>query len=182
MPVDDPRQPVEVVDYDPGWPALASEAAAEIAAATDGALTHIEHIGSTSVPGLAAKPVIDLMAATDRLADVTAVEPALTGRGFRLIDTGMPERLFYRRDGHPVAYHLHVVTADSWPTRNERILRDHLLAHPADAARYGDLKRQLVATGQQGEGYTLAKTALIQELVDRARADRGLPPVPVWEE
>lgn len=73
------------------------------------------------------------------------------------------------------------MTVDSWPTGNERILHDHLRTHPADAARHGALKRALSAEHTDSLAYTRAKTDLIQELTDRARADRGLPPVPVWE-
>ena len=175
--------PIEIHDYDPGWPAAAQTAMKELTAALDGRLLRIEHIGSTSVPGLAAKPVIDLMAATDDLDSVAAAaEPTLTALGYRLIETGMRDRLFYRREGEPVAYHLHVVTAPSWDERLERLLRDHLLDHPADRAEYETLKRALAAAGHGGDEYTRAKTALIQRMVDDARTRRGLPPVPVWEE
>ena len=89
----------------------------------------VEHIGSTSVPGLAAKPVIDLMAAAASLDAVAAAGDTLAGLGYRRFDTGMPGRLFYYRDeaGHR-AYQLHVVPAGTWDARNERLLRDHLRA------------------------------------------------------
>jgi GrpB-like predicted nucleotidyltransferase (UPF0157 family) len=160
---------VRVVPYDPRWPDLAAAACAELAPL----FTRVEHIGSTSVPGLCAKPVIDLMACVPVL-------PVPDPPGFALVQTGMRERLFFRRDGDP-AWHLHVVTEDSWDTRNERILRDHLRADPDGAARYAELKRRLAAAGLGGEEYTRAKTALIQELTDLGRVARGLPSVPVWE-
>jgi GrpB-like predicted nucleotidyltransferase (UPF0157 family) len=75
-----------------------------------------------------------------------------------------------------------VVPADTFGTRNEQLLRDHLRAHPEDARRYAELKQRLAAENLDGDAYTRAKTGLIQELTDRARADRGLPSVPVWEE
>ena len=71
-----------------------------------------------------------------------------------------------------------MVPAGTWDTRNERLLRDHLRAHPEDARRYGDLKRRLAAEHTGGATYTKAKTELIQDLTDRARAARGLPSVP----
>lgn len=80
-----------------------------------------------------------------------------------------------------MVYNLHVVTSQSWPTRNERLFRDYLTAHPEDAARYAALKRELMACHVSGDPYTRGKTDLIQELTDRARAERGLPSVPVWE-
>ena len=177
---------IEVVDYDNAWPRDAEAACKELHNRLPGLFTVIEHIGSTSVPGLAAKPVIDLMAAAEYLAEVTADDEALRLLGYERHETGMPRRLFYRRNENGRwAYHLHVVPADTWPTRNERLLRDYLRAHPADAHRYGALKRELAQLALRNEAspdYTQAKTELIQELTDRARAARGLPSVPVWEE
>jgi len=172
---------IEIRDYDPVWHDLALRAIDETVAALPGLVTVAEHVGSTAVPGLAAKPVIDLMAATPDLPAVLAHEDALRKIGYDRIETGMRQRLFYRREGEPVAYHLHVVTTLSWDTRNERLLRDHLRQNPEDREQYGQLKRDLAAAGHGGDAYTRAKTALIQRMVDSARAARGLPSVDVWE-
>jgi GrpB-like predicted nucleotidyltransferase (UPF0157 family) len=173
-----PARLIQVSDYDPAWPETARRAIDEVSAALPGLLVAVEHIGSTAVPGLAAKPIIDLMAATPSLDAVVEGEEALADLGFRRVDNGMPDRLFYHRDG----YHLHVVTAASWDNRNQRLLRDYLREHPADRDAYGRLKRELAATGGDADAYTRAKTALIQRLVDAARTARGLPLVNVWEE
>jgi GrpB-like predicted nucleotidyltransferase (UPF0157 family) len=131
------------------------------------------------VPGLAAKPVIDLMAAAASLDAVAAAQDALAGLGYRRFEVGMPGRLFYYRDEDGQrAYQLHVVPSDTWDARNERLLRDHLRAHPDDARRYAELKQRLAAENTDGTEYTKAETELIQELTDRARADRGLPRSP----
>jgi len=189
--VDSPRPPspagdalvrIEIRDYDPAWPDLAARALDEVRAALPGLLTEAEHVGSTAVPGLAAKPVIDLMVATDDLDAVRATEEALHRAGYRRIETGMRQRLFYRREGEPVGHHLHVVTTASWPTRNERLLRDHLRRHPSDRQAYARLKRDLAAAGHDRDAYTRAKTVLIQRMVDDARDALGLPRVDVWEE
>ncbi len=141
----------------------------------------IEHVGSTAVPGLPARPVIDLLASVVDLDEVD--DDALESLGYRAAPPDLPERLFYRREDYDsTAYHLHVVTAASWPTRNERLLRDHLLTHPDDRDRYGALKRELMEKFGPGPAYTHGKTELIQELTDAARAARGLPSVPVWQE
>ena len=173
---------IEVVDYDPAWPQRAAVAIGELNRALPGVLTEIEHIGSTAVPGLAAKPTIDLMAAA---ADPTLVEEheaVLAALGYRRHRNGMADRLLYVRAVEGVRTHiLHVVSLPTWPARNQRILRDHLRTHPADADRYGKLKRELAAAGTHPGDYARAKTELIQELTDRARAERGLPSVPVWE-
>jgi GrpB-like predicted nucleotidyltransferase (UPF0157 family) len=173
---------IEVVEYDEAWPVRAAAARAELIPL--GVFDAVEHIGSTSVPGLAAKPIIDLMAAAASLDAVAAVEDALARLGYQRLDVFPSGRLYYYRDEDgPQACHLHVVPADTFETRNERLLRDHLRSHPEDARRYAELKQRLATEHtDDGDAYTRAKTALIQELTDRARADRGLPPVPVWEE
>ncbi|NUO60734.1 MAG: GrpB family protein [Hamadaea sp.] len=155
---------------------MAEEAMTELRAALPDVIVEMEHIGSTAVAGLAAKPVIDLMAAVESL-DI--VDDATIGRlGYRRHVNGMTDRLLYVRESDGRRRHiLHVVTLDSWPTRNQRLLRDHLRRHPDDAQRYARLKREIAGLPD----YSRHKTALIQELTDRARAERGLPSVPVWE-
>lgn len=185
---------IRVVPYDESWPARAGQLIEHLQTELPGVFRQLEHIGSTSVPGLAAKPIVDLMASVRALDDVSAHQEALRRLGFVAAETGMPNRLFYTcpadgaadgasddRGGRPDC-NLHVVTADTWAERNERLLRDHLRAHPEDARAYGELKERLASTGLPGEEYGRAKTELIQRLVDRARDARGLPRVPVWEE
>ncbi|WP_052865269.1 GrpB family protein [Streptomyces niger] len=173
---------VHIVDYRPEWPARAASTISALREAAPGLFVELEHIGSTAVPGLAAKPVIDLMAAVHDLADAHSHQAALAGVGFRPHDNGMTDRLLYvRAEGRVRSHILHVVTLTSWPTRNQRILRDYLRAHPEEAARYARLKRAIAAAGSAPGEYTQAKTALVQELTDRARAQLGLPPEPVWE-
>jgi len=173
---------IHIAAYDPDWPRQAAAEIAALRAAVPGLFVQIEHIGSTAVPGLAAKPVIDLMAAVHDLAHAPAHQAALGGLGYQPHDNGMTDRLLYvRAEDGPRSHILHVVTLESWPTRNQRIFRDHLRAHPADAARYAQLKQAIVAAGTGPGEYARAKTALVQELTNRARARLGLPSVPVWE-
>jgi GrpB-like predicted nucleotidyltransferase (UPF0157 family) len=177
-----PVSTIQIHEYDPAWPDLAAAAIREVQQALPGVMVEIEHIGSTAVPGLAAKPIIDLMAAVTELGIVEQREETLTGLGYRRHHNGMVDRLLYQRATHGVRSHLlHVVTLASWPTRNQRILRDHLREHPHDVERYAEMKRTIAAAGTASGEYARAKTALIQELTDQARADRGLPSVPVWE-
>lgn len=181
------EQRIEIRDYDPAWPELASAGCAELTAACPDLFAALEHIGSTSVPGLAAKPVIDLMGAVhDRhdgwLADRDAAwRRALEGLGYQYVDTGMSGRLFFFRVVGGQRWHLHLVPFGGWDERNERILRDWLRTHSADGAAYAALKRSIVARGSAYAEYTEAKTDLVQRLVDRARDARGLPRVAVWE-
>ncbi len=190
-----------VVDSDPRWAGIAAALMAELRSALPGACEQMEHIGSTSVPGLPAKPVIDLMASTTDLDRIIGVEQErLSPLGYTRFDTGMSGRLCYRREAGAApaervacdevvrrhralpAVHFHVVGVQGWAEQNERLLRDLLLADQEAARRYGDLKRRLAAEVSDVRLYTRAKTELIQELMDRARQQRGLPPVNVWEE
>jgi len=176
---------VEICDYDPAWPAHFAVEQVLLAELLQRPADAIEHVGSTAIPGLCAKPVIDIMA---RLASLDAAErylPALRERGFALIDTGMRDRLFLRRpagDGRPMI-HLHLVGEPAWDERNERLLRDHLGNRPELAKEYGALKRALAQRFPHDSlAYTRAKTDFVQEVVDAARDARGLPRVPVWED
>jgi len=174
---------VTIVEYRPEWPAMAEAAIAEVRAVLGDTITAIEHMGSTSVPGLAAKPIIDLMAAASDLDAVAARTDALAAAGFERHHNTMADRLLYAR-GEDVMHRthlLHIVEASTWEERNQRILRDHLRMHPEDVRRYAELKYAIVAAGTSMGDYAAAKTELIQELTDRARAERGLPSVPVWE-
>ena len=173
---------IELVEYDPTWPDRAAVAIAELEHALPGVMAEIEHIGSTAVPGLAAKPIIDLMAAVTDLHVVDRCEQTLAHHGYRRHFNGMVDRLLYVRTVADARTHiLHVVTLESWPTRNQRILRDYLRTHPQDAERYAELKRMIAVSGTGPADYAKAKTTLIQELTDRARAKLGLPSGPVWE-
>jgi len=173
---------IEVRDYDESWPLAADAACRELMAAVPDVFVAIEHIGSTAVPGLAAKPIIDLMAATERLELVREREADLSRLCCRRDDTGMSNRLFYRRSSSGVpTHHLHVVTADNLGVA-KRAAPARSRANPAYVARYAALKLRLATSSKDEDAYTRAKTDLIQELVDDARTYRGLPLVPVWEE
>jgi GrpB-like predicted nucleotidyltransferase (UPF0157 family) len=171
--------PIEILEYDQRWPEQAATVIREVSEVLGDSIRDIEHFGSTSVPGLAAKPIIDVMVAAERFDDVENHVDRLAELGYQLMDTGTWERMWFVRGGE-VRVHLHVVTCEKWQTANERIMRDYLRAHPDDAMRYADLKRSL--TELDGDSYTRAKTRLIQEIVDKARTERGLPLIDVWEE
>ena len=174
---------VAVVDPDPLWPSAYAAVAAEVAPLLGPSLRAIEHVGSTAVPSLPAKPVIDVMAALGRLED--APLDLLAARGFCLRKTGMRDRLFLRRDSREEtpAIHLHLLPWGGFVASKERRFRDRLRAHPEEAMAYGALKRRLVlAHSGDADAYTRAKTVLIQEIMDRDSDARGLPRESVWED
>ncbi|MEV5962996.1 GrpB family protein [Kribbella sp. NPDC051952] len=169
---------VLLAEYDESWPGQFATTAAELRVVFGDTVTEIEHIGSTSVPGLVAKPVIDIAARAVTLEGVAGKDAGLRELGFEFAPDGPPGRRTYTRAG----CNLHVFPFEVWDELNQRILRDHLRETPDAVRRYGDLKRKLAVDGLSGFDYTAAKTDLIQELTDTARAHRGLPSVRVWED
>lgn len=177
------KDTVEVVAYDPRWPGLYAAERARIVSVCPGAFVAFEHIGSTAVPGLRAKPVIDMMAAVPSLAESVPLVAALNGLEYRVFETGMKNRLFLRRYTPGGRFHLHVVEQRTWDERKERHLRDYLLAHPEVARVYGTLKDGLARLhAEDSLAYTEAKTAFIQDVTDRVQDARGLPRFDVWED
>jgi GrpB-like predicted nucleotidyltransferase (UPF0157 family) len=172
---------VEVVPYSPTWPEIYKAERAVLSSAMP-QFVALEHVGSTAVPGQAAKPVIDMMAAVLRLDEVKL--GPLTALGYHLIDAGFQNRLFLRRYAeNGQMFHLHIVEYDTWEERNERLMRDYLLSHPEAVQAYGELKSRLALQfSEDSVAYTKAKTDFIQGIIDKARDERGLPRVDVWEE
>ncbi len=138
---------VRIVEYDPAWAESAAAEIARIAAAVGEAAVRIDHVGSTAVPGLAAKPIVDLQLA---LADVDTrsihVEP-LEGLGYLFApDPASPDFHFFGLPAaRPRTHHLHVCAAGSEDERRHLAVRDYLRADPEEVAAYAELKRRLVA-------------------------------------
>jgi GrpB-like predicted nucleotidyltransferase (UPF0157 family) len=171
------------VDYDLAWPGLFVVQRDAILGVADGLILAIEHIGSTAVPGLAAKPIIDIAVAVGSVdVDGATLVDAVRPLGYVFFDARMPGRSMCTRDENGArAQHLHILPVSRWELLKERLMRDWLLAHPVDRDRYAALKIEL-GSRLSGEDYTRAKTDFVQEMVDAARAERGLPSEPVWEE
>jgi len=168
-----------LMEYDESWPEQYAAMAAELRPVLD---AEIEHIGSTAVPGLVAKPVIDIAARAEDLGAVAERDADLRRLGFVHEPAGPPGRRTYTRvvDG-VLTHNLHVFPVEVWDGLNQRILRDYLRENPQAVQEYGELKRRLAAEGLSGFDYTVAKTEVVQRLTDAARARVGLPSVPVWE-
>ncbi|MEV4736923.1 MULTISPECIES: GrpB family protein [unclassified Microbacterium] len=171
--------PRMLVAYDPVWPERFERLADGIRAVADPEWV-IEHIGSTAVPGLRAKPIIDLAVRISDHGEFETHRPALERAGWA-VGSGVRTHpvMVWERDGIRTAI-AHFFPAAEWDAVNQRLLRDWLRAHPDDAARYAHAKCDAVAAAARGTAsYNDAKTPIVQELVDQARAARGLPSVPV---
>jgi GrpB-like predicted nucleotidyltransferase (UPF0157 family) len=160
-PVDDP---VVVVPADPEWHARFERCRRRIADALGPAALRIDHVGSTAVPGLAAKPVIDVQISVAVLTDEAAYAPALAALGWPLRLREPEQRFFREPAGLRRTTHVHVCEASSrWEWRH-LLFRDYLRTHPARAAEYGALKVALAERYREDRvSYTEAKGPFIDE-------------------
>jgi GrpB-like predicted nucleotidyltransferase (UPF0157 family)/quercetin dioxygenase-like cupin family protein len=171
---------IEVVDHDPAWAGSFERLRDRIWPAVADLALGLEHVGSTSVPGLAAKPVIDLDVVVADEAAVRAVIERLVGLGYQWRgDLGVVGRQAFRPVGPDdlPRHHLYLVVEGSKPHLDHVLLRDLLLADDAARDRYGELKRRNVElAGGDMDRYVALKHDLVTELLARARRDRRLPP------
>ena len=163
------NDPVEVVDYDPRWPKLFERMRKRLAKELGAAAVRIDHVGSTAVPGLAAKPVIDIQVSVPDVEDEGAYVAAIErcGQALRYREKG--HRYFRPPPGRKRTYQVHVCSAGSQWERDHLLFRDFLRAHADEARRYEAMKYD-VAGHHRGDriGYNDAKGPLIQELTAAA--------------
>lgn len=163
-----------LVEPDPAWPAAFERTAAELHAILGGVAERIEHVGSTSVPGLAAKPVIDVQVSVRSMVPRTAYVDPLVAAGFRwAVDPWTDTHEFFSRDTDGErSVHVHVCATGSEWERRHIGFRDWLRAHPEDAAAYAALKRELVAAHPRDiYSYTYGKGEFIRAVEARAEAE-----------
>ena len=173
LPPDAPKGTVPRPEYDPQWPAVFEREADRIRAALGDGVVRLEHTGSTSVPGLAAKPIIDITLLVRDSADEPAYVPALEAAGYvlRIREPHWHEHRVFK--GPDTDVNLHVFTDGSVEFDRMVGFRDWLRAHPEDRDLYLRTKRELAArTWRHVQHYADAKTAVVEEIIARA----GLPP------
>jgi GrpB-like predicted nucleotidyltransferase (UPF0157 family)/ADP-ribose pyrophosphatase YjhB (NUDIX family) len=160
---------VEIVEYDPAWPERFRALAERAASALGDLVLAVEHVGSTSVPGLAAKPVIDLDVVV-RPEDVDAAIQRLATLGYvHRGELGIPGRHAFRAPPGEAKHHLYLCVAGSTGLIDHLRFRDHLRTHPDAAAEYAGLKRRLAEQHRDdAEAYQSAKSDFIDALNRRA--------------
>ncbi|MFO1414826.1 MAG: GrpB family protein [Burkholderiales bacterium] len=173
---------VTLCEPSPGWPAAFAAEAALIRARLGARALRIDHVGSTAVPGLVAKPVIDLQVSLASLAERREVAADLATLGYRHVHVGdfdFVYPFFAKGTAWPATHHVHLCAAGSPQERVHLAFRDCLRLHPAIAAEYVRLKRRL-AIAHDGttlaslEQYSLAKSAFVEAIVAFALR-QGLP-------
>jgi GrpB-like predicted nucleotidyltransferase (UPF0157 family) len=166
------RSHVLLVPYDPDWPRRFQQERAVLAEVFAGTEAAIEHIGSTAVPGLGSKPIIDVMIGVPALAVAENQRPALEAAGYEYIrehERQLPERRYFRKPRlGPRMFHVHCVVTGSGLWLAYLAFRDYLRAHQDVAAAYFALKADLAARLTKAE-YTDAKRPFIEQVLASAR-------------
>jgi GrpB-like predicted nucleotidyltransferase (UPF0157 family) len=162
---------IVVVEYDPAWPRRFGQLRQEYAQALAAAgvpVVAIEHVGSTSVPGLAAKPVIDCDIVVAE-PDVGAASQVLAGLGFTAEgELGIPQRWAFRPPDRLAGTHTYVVVEGSLALRNHLAVRDILRTDSDLRMRYAAVKRRVGATAANIDEYGRGKNAVIQQILAAA--------------
>jgi GrpB-like predicted nucleotidyltransferase (UPF0157 family) len=165
-------KPIVIQEYDPQWPQLYVIEERQLWQVLDGRAVQIEHIGSTSVPGLAAKPIIDISVTVRDLAEVTACVPAMADLGYEEfpIDPRFQRRLFCKGAYNEGTHHVHFTVHRSAVWAEPLLFRDYLRAHPAAAAWYQQIKQTAATKHQQDlNGYHDEKASCVEALMEQAR-------------
>lgn len=168
--------PITLAEYDPGWPALFERESARIRGALGARVVRLEHTGSTSVPGLAAKPIIDMLLVVADSGAVADYVPSLEAAGYavRIREPDWYEHRVFK--GPDTNVNLHVLS-DGCP-EIDRILafRDRLRSHPDERLAYERAKRELATRDwKYVQNYADAKTEIVEAIIARAFAERSEP-------
>jgi GrpB-like predicted nucleotidyltransferase (UPF0157 family) len=161
---------IVIADYDPAWPAIFEREASRIREALGDRALRVEHTGSTSVPGLAAKPIIDILLLVADSADERAYAPALQNAGYilRIREPEWHEHRMFKGPDTPV--NLHVFSSGCSEIGRVLLFRNWLRSNAADRDLYARAKRALAQRDWQSvDDYAHAKTAVIEEIIERAR-------------
>jgi GrpB-like predicted nucleotidyltransferase (UPF0157 family) len=173
---------ISIVEPNPAWPQRFLDTKARIEAVLGSTAVAILHVGSTSVPGLPAKDVIDIDLVVKDVKDESSYVEALEGLGFRFIlrePSWHQHRFFVDEGDRPGAYHinLHIFGPDCPEVEKHQIFREWLLKSPKDLQLYATVKREsAAATEAAGESvpeYTARKDEVVQEILNRAFRDLG---------
>jgi GrpB-like predicted nucleotidyltransferase (UPF0157 family) len=171
---------VEVVAHDPRWRDAFEAEAKQVAATLGENVVAVHHIGSTSIPSIYAKPIIDLLVEVGDISEVDGRSSAMESLGYEVMgEYGIPGRRYFRKDNREGirTHHIHAFGAGSAEVKRHLAFRDYMIAHPFEAQRYGELKRKLAEEHPHStDGYMDGKDGFIKEIDRRAarwRASRA---------
>lgn len=166
------RRRVEVVPYNPEWKTLFENEKQLLESIFLPAEVEVHHIGSTSVPGLSAKPIIDIMLAADSLEQVEKATPAIEGAGYEAKgENGIPgRRYFQKHDENGIRkVHLHSFEKGSHQLYRHIVFRDYLRSHPREASKYSEVKEKAARKYEFDiDSYIAEKSPIVKEIEQKA--------------
>lgn len=164
------NEAVVIESYNEDWPAMFAELGFMMRSALGGTAVRIDHIGSTSVPGLDAKPILDVQISVSSFEPFGSIREPLEAIGFlyRADNPDLTKRYFRERPGQP-RIHIHVRREGSWSQQFALLFRDYLRVHPDAREQYAELKRRLAKRyGADRQGYVDAKGPFIWTVMQQA--------------
>ncbi len=165
--------PIMIEEYDPQWPQRFDAIHSRIAPVLGALASAIEHVGSTAIPGLAAKPIIDIDVLLNSPKNLPQAITKLQAIGYEHQGTlDVPGRDAFKAPGHDIQHHLYVCSTPDTEFSRHIAFRNYLRTHPTDAEDYAQLKRSLAGKfAVDRETYTRAKTDFIEEILRRAQLE-----------
>ena len=169
---------IDVVDYNPQWITVFEMESAMLARIFDQRLVDLQHIGSTAVPGLAAKPIIDILIVLDHTEDIDSFNPSMEELGYRVrgecLDAtipGTPGRFYFTKETNGVrSHHVHICAKGHAEIQDKLAFRDYLRANKSVALAYADLKRRLAVDHHfDNIGYMRGKDDFVKSVLVDAR-------------
>ena len=171
------KPPITIADYDPDWPAEFEVEKARLLGQIGRWARGIEHIGSTAVPGLAAKSVIDIMPGVVSMADAETCSEGMRRLGYEYVpefEDALPDRRYFRKGRPEQRWHVHIVEIDGEFWKRHIAFRDYLRESPETSAEYAALKRHLAEQYPRDSlAYTDAKSEFIRGIEEKAAAAMG---------
>ncbi len=164
-------QHVMVVPYRDEWPSMFESEAMLISRILGDILVEVHHIGSTSVPGLCAKPIIDIMPVVTDISEVDSLNAGFESIGYECMgEFGIPGRRYFRKGGDDRTHQVHIFESDNVQDIERHLaVRDYLRTHPDDAKAYGELKVSLASVHPYDiDGYCDGKDAFVKALESKA--------------
>ncbi len=162
---------VRLVAFDPQWKQLYEEEKACLAEVLGSTILDIQHIGSTSIPGMPAKPIIDIAIAIADFEEARLCIPLVAGLGYEYKgEFGIPHRHYFVK-GDPRLFHVHMSEINGFEWQNTLLFRDYLCQHAEMATEYAELKAQLALKYPQDRtAYLDGKTAFVERVIRLARS------------
>lgn len=160
---------VRLSDFSEEWARMFQSEAQFLKTIFGDEIIRFEHFGSTSIQGMKAKPVIDMMAIVKDINKIDAYNDKMASLGYDVAgDWGIPGRRLFRKGGENRTHHIHFYQIDNPQIERHLIFRDYLRSHPEEATKYSSFKEELAQRFENTSGYSPAKKAFVSEMEQRA--------------